>query len=138
MLRSITPLTAALWVFSAACAPAQKGPAPTSTARPASTSTARPAAAADPETKTDGPAATEDAAASTGYTPCEKEITRKCPDGYVDGCNNQLTLYHVCVKQGAKPGPLCEKEVTTQCFPGEKDACLEDPAVAKFHICFKP
>ena len=136
MLRKTAVLIPLLFVFVAACSSSSTGPAQKSTARPAST-TARPATAdSNPAVAEQG--AAQDSAASSGYTLCEKETEKQCPDGYEDGCSRKVTLYHVCIKQGAAPGPPCEKEVTTQCFPGEKDACLVDPAVAKFHICFKP
>lgn len=135
-MRHSKILVAILTVGLAGCASQQAKPSGAHTARPAATT----------DTGSDTPEPGEPAAepggevekADPGYAPCEKETQLECPSGYKDGCQGGLTLYHVCVKEGAQPGEPCTKEVVQQCFPGEKDACLVEPAVAKTHICFKP
>jgi len=142
MLRPIALFSAAL-TFTAlsACAPTPKQNTTRSAARPASTESspdvaARPAAT-DEGMEPVGEENTDNAQEPRRYVECEKEIGIECSSGYMDGCTKNLTLYHVCVKEDAKPGPPCEQELGARCFPGETDACLVDPAVAKTHICFK-
>ena len=141
MLRPIALFSAAL-TFSvlSACSTAPQTKTSDTTARPArpASTESGPGVAARPAATDDGmEPGGEEKAKKPRFIECAKEIGIKCPSGYMDGCTKNLTLYHVCVKQDAKPGPPCEQESAKRCFPGEDDACLVDPAVAKTHICFK-
>jgi hypothetical protein len=144
MLRHHGILGLILLVSLAGCASQKTGPsqAPArpsaTTSETATTGTAQPAEPARPSAEEQSAVEGQEAEAGNGYTPCEQEMEKECPSGYKDGCEGGLTSYHVCVREGAKPGPKCGEEVVEQCFPGEKDACLTEPTVAPHHICFKP